>query len=642
MKKILNGSAQIRRNRMKSFMVFLLTLLQVYTPVYAQQSVGKVVEGTAFPGIYHQQNYVKNPGAEKNINNLTLSAAIVTRSTSSPLLGSASFSIDGTSSGQTVKFDTSTLDNLLSGKNCETRFDYSGDGSLYKAYVEQGSTKVTADLTLLNVSSGAQAVSIDFPCGNLASNSHLVIETTSASAAAIKVDNVYLGAATNLTNISQMKNNILLSWTGTQTASHDTDNQVTFSGGATVTTLTGFTHDGSGTFTSLIAGSCIAHWAVRQQYANDAAAERQRFVKIYKNGTVHSQAGNLPGISGNNQNSGGVPTGSNLNANGYVEMSSVIPVAIGDVLTLYYYQANGNGSSRTIDGARLDVSCMPAASQLALTPNNTPSYWVGYHDTTCGWTRTNASFGDLTADATCALIQRKASNISCVATGSVLPALSCTFPKAGAYKVCAQFMNYNNTSNSFNTFRLYDGTSTLVESDMGNPSTINTIGFSGNICGVLDVTGTTGTVTLQGKTSSGGTMTVGPVTTNPIEWIVEPLAQNNAAPLLVGGVTSSSTGAVRHEFFRGTCSTSSSLGSSSIQGATIGNITAGCCDIAIPATYAFSSTTTHSCPISLVNAGTASGTVMSSSFFSTTGITVCASTGGTTTANFQMNCSGPR
>lgn len=168
------------------------------------QNAALTTNGTYLPGVYHNRNYVKNPGAEQNANYITQSASITTRSTSSPLQGVASFLIDGTSSGQTVKFDTQSLETLLKGQNCEADFSFTGDATLYKAYVEQGSTKITADLQLTNEAL-TRTVSIAFACGDLSSNSHLVIETTSASAAAIKVDNVILSKNQNLFYINQTK-----------------------------------------------------------------------------------------------------------------------------------------------------------------------------------------------------------------------------------------------------------------------------------------------------------------------------------------------------------------------------------------------------------------------------------------------------
>ena len=205
------------------FKLFLSTAL-IAQPAFAQNAINTSEQ---FPGINYQRNFVKNPGAEKNKSNITDASAIVTRSTSTPLEGAASFSIDATASAQLVKFDTNTLDNSLKGQNCEAKFVFSGDATLYKAYVEQGSTKVTADLTL-TYPTYSQPVSINFPCGDLSANSHLVIESTSSSAAAIKVDTVYTGLATNLGAVAQAQLYGAVVWPGVASCAWSSTSNASF------------------------------------------------------------------------------------------------------------------------------------------------------------------------------------------------------------------------------------------------------------------------------------------------------------------------------------------------------------------------------------------------------------------------------
>lgn len=188
------------RNRKETIMTkFLTGLIYLITSCAPVMAADRIVEGTSLPGISYEKNFVKNPEAEKNANNLTVSAAIATRTTTTPLQGAGSFSIDATASGQTVKFDTTTGDEYLKGQNCEAKFIFTGDASLYKVYVEQGSNKLTGDLQLTN-ETNARSVSLNFPCGTTFTNLRPVIESTSASAAAIKVDKVYLGLATNISD----------------------------------------------------------------------------------------------------------------------------------------------------------------------------------------------------------------------------------------------------------------------------------------------------------------------------------------------------------------------------------------------------------------------------------------------------------
>lgn len=188
------------------YIVNLMTVLAVmFAPLMAnaQSAAGTIVEGTQTPGFYSTRNLIKNPGAEKNLQNVTASGGSLTRSTSTPLEGGASFLIDASSSGQTYTFATATIEEGMKGRNCEARFSYAGDATLYTAAVYEGSNQVSQSVTLSNVSSGAQPASLLFPCGTGASALTLKITSTSASAAAIKVDSVYLGLAVSLGSVSQ-------------------------------------------------------------------------------------------------------------------------------------------------------------------------------------------------------------------------------------------------------------------------------------------------------------------------------------------------------------------------------------------------------------------------------------------------------
>jgi hypothetical protein len=182
---------------MKRFVFILLAALGLSTIAAAQ--VKDVTSGVYSIGFFSTPNYVKNPSCFANVVNITASGGSLTRTTTTPVFGSASCLIDASSSAQTYKFATNTLDNGLNGQNCEARFTYTGDGSLYKAYVEQpAATKVSQELTLTNAGSGALAASIIYPCGSNSNATILTIEATSASAAAIRVGQAYVGQATGI------------------------------------------------------------------------------------------------------------------------------------------------------------------------------------------------------------------------------------------------------------------------------------------------------------------------------------------------------------------------------------------------------------------------------------------------------------
>lgn len=148
-----------------------------------------------------ERNYVKNSGAENNDLNVTDASSIHSRSTSSVIEGDASHLIDSSSSGQVVCFPAQDFQTNVTGGSCEASFKYTGDASLYKAYAQLAGVSVT-DTTnnqLSTISSGRGVFSANFPCGaSTTDDPQVCIESTSASAAAIRVDSVYVGEATGV------------------------------------------------------------------------------------------------------------------------------------------------------------------------------------------------------------------------------------------------------------------------------------------------------------------------------------------------------------------------------------------------------------------------------------------------------------
>lgn len=149
------------------------------------------------------RNFVKNPGAERQITfGITDSSGIATRTTTTPIEGAAEFTIDATSSGQQVDWALNTQDQGLKSAACEARWVIEGDATLYKLQVLSGTTVVAENTTLTNYAT-PQTIVLPVPCGDLSTTYKLRIESTSASAAAILVDSVYYGRATNLSTVTQ-------------------------------------------------------------------------------------------------------------------------------------------------------------------------------------------------------------------------------------------------------------------------------------------------------------------------------------------------------------------------------------------------------------------------------------------------------
>lgn len=204
------------------FTVFLTALFAV-APAVAQ--VRDVTPGSITPGFFSTTNYIKNPSCLANKNDITDSSSIVTRITSGGLVDGKSCQIDATAGSQLVKFTMKTFDNSTKGQNCEARFIYTGDASLYQAYVEEGgsSTQVSGTVTLTNAGSNSRTASLAFPCGDPADAKRLVIAST-GNGATIQTALGYGGLVTNVGDANVDTEIVSYSPTFNSTTGHSASN----------------------------------------------------------------------------------------------------------------------------------------------------------------------------------------------------------------------------------------------------------------------------------------------------------------------------------------------------------------------------------------------------------------------------------
>jgi len=170
---------------------------------FAQAATLRTNDSQLFLSAKIERNYILNSQAERNVLNVTDASSIVTRTTTLPLEGDASYSINATATSQLVVFLGAALQSGLLGGNCEAKFTYSGDASLYTAYATLNGVRVSDIGTLQNIASGSQPVSINFLCGVSTTDVASVVIASTGDGAIIKVDSVYIGAATNVGSGSQ-------------------------------------------------------------------------------------------------------------------------------------------------------------------------------------------------------------------------------------------------------------------------------------------------------------------------------------------------------------------------------------------------------------------------------------------------------
>lgn len=229
------------------------------------------------------------------------------------------------------------------------------------------------------------------------------------------------------------------------------------------------------------------------------------------------------------------------------------------------------------------VTRFPLASEQAFRPDVGPSSWSGFHSSNCSFARTDTAYGDPATDASCTFTERTNRNFGTVTGANNLPSITFTPTRSGFFRVCAQPTVAGSTAAATIGLRLWDGTTTIAESDWQTPTTNH--GSRLILCGQYNATNTTSkTFSLQIKSSTGAATITNLTAASVIEWEVQAIDFSMNASMLVGSTTNTGTGAIRLEGARLNCDSASAI-TSQVNGSSwissIGNISAGACAVTI-------------------------------------------------------------
>lgn len=199
----------------KILALILLTCL----PTLAQT---RRVDGYIFPGVETRKNYVTNGDFElANELGVTDSSGIATHTTTTPLDGAGSLSINASATSQEVVFSTLAREPAIYGQDCKATFVYNGDASLYTVNIDQGGSALAGTTaTLTNAGTSATTAVIGpFACGVAATGANtIVITATDNAAAAIKIDKMFFGLAETESNTAVTPSCTLRSVSSSDTA----------------------------------------------------------------------------------------------------------------------------------------------------------------------------------------------------------------------------------------------------------------------------------------------------------------------------------------------------------------------------------------------------------------------------------------
>jgi hypothetical protein len=494
-------------------------------------------------------NFLVNPGFETGVTqdwtNTGGTFAAVSGG-SNLLIGKKSALFTASSTGQSFQSGIHTVPNGLQGSSCSASILYlGGDANLTLHATDGSGHDLGIPVVLTPVSFPQFSNPVQFPCVAGAPVQFNVESTGTAAATAF--DTAFLGQNT-LTQVSQAQyfggismQGSPCSWGNSAVSSYSDFSVTTGCSYATKgNALAPSTQLPAIRFASMPAGEYF--FSVRGKiYTNQASSSANCNVRLF-DGTNDLGPNRIritaTGAS-NTYVNGGVETG-HLSLS-TASASKTISIQMNDA---------GTGSGCNIDTAsdtplQVDVYYYPSQSQTAFTPSNSAMSWSG-QISGCSWsTGAGSTPTDFPATTGCTLTQLTNRNFGTVTEPTNLPQIQFTPSRVGRYRVCASYSTQSVTGGAqYSTFLADEGnvifaTSNVINAGSPYPS------LPVQNCGILNVGAiSTKTIKLQGSEISGSisVQDFSANGSNSMLWTIDALDTPFPAPVVVGQVTSPSTG----------------------------------------------------------------------------------------------------
>jgi hypothetical protein len=207
----------------------------------------------------------------------------------------------------------------------------------------------------------------------------------------------------------------------------------------------------------------------------------------------------------------------------------------------------------------IDVFHYPSSGQQAYTFDTVANSWSGAHGSDCYFPTTSTSFVNPTMDASCTFTQRTNMNFGTVTSyndgtpGNNLPGIVFTPSRAGTYRVCANPVIAHNTTGEVVVAELSDLTPTVIaQAQQRNSNSVSVTQQlqSSPLCGhyvASSVSPVTLRIRLLSTTGAGTASIDGNSASDAVTWDIHQIDQQVPAPVIAGGVLSSSTGVEKVE-----------------------------------------------------------------------------------------------
>ncbi len=519
----------------------LLNTTKIYDNTNQMQLSASISAGI-LGGSGAAKNFVANKSGALNTTGWTATGtgspgSLIRDTTSGNGVDGTTYSLQFTASDATsvVTSSSMTLDNNVTG-NCQASMAYKTTASVYSMNLMNGaSVLITLPLT---ANTAYQTASFNYPCGN----GYSISLTASGSGAAINYGDVFWGAATNLSSVSQasMYGGVVFP----ATASCNWFN----------TASTSFANFSAVSACTLPSGSGI--------YGNASAPATKIPAIVFSSLPAGEYMIVATGSFGKNT-SGGSDTyfrfsdGTNTTSansvqagSGYVQGPSIQGrlsyTTAQSNITIQLQGADGDSTAQpainvAIAPLEIRVYRFPTSSQLAVTPLTSPASWSG---TIAGpWSTTGTSLTDFGAAVGTLTPSGNQKNVTCSQYAGNLPGISCVIPNTGLLQVCITNSSSDSVANQSTLFQLFDSNNVAISPNLSVNNPGANAGSSTGGC--FDYNATTRNpawrvLALQG---AAGTLTL-----SSVYFQITDKTQNMPAPYVLNQVTTTAASPVQFDY----------------------------------------------------------------------------------------------
>lgn len=449
-------------------------------------------------------NLLTNPDLELGVTiNFTASSGptVVEQTGSNALRGSKSARFTATAGNQTYASDLYSIPVRLQGNNCVATVYYrtSENTNKYVLEVVDNSAVTLASFNLDATASSGTLVSIGYTTFRCPSSGTIKVQARSTGvAAALDVDDFYLGSENKIVQVSQSRVVAIASQVGAAGCNY---------GENTSTSETNFV--------SLGTGSGCNPWTTTGNATAVGTNDHRITLSNVESGTyevslIGTAAISASGVCNFRLTDGTNNYGSNsfsASGGGTPTLQYLVSVPNAQSSMTFQIQASDSAAvtcslDNTTAGRTLTwiFKRFPTQAQTAVSLDTTAASWSGYHSgISAGCSTTSTTYADPSSCTGITLTQSTNRNFGTVTTAAGgLPGITFTPNKAGIYDVCATVSIQNTAATTNNSVRLVNGSGTAL-----TPGVSTIVASTGNNlitqCAQVDITSTTSSYTVKAQ-----------------------------------------------------------------------------------------------------------------------------------------------